>query len=94
MATKTLLYETLNKLSPQELDEFKAHIELEKSFSLSTRTQLKVANTWELVELMYRQECVEMIRQVLKKMKRTDLVQLSEVSSGARGELKEHETRF
>lgn len=52
----------LNKLSPQELDEFKSHIELKKS------------------------ECVEMIREVLKKMNRTDLAQMSAISSGTRGE--------
>ncbi|KAL7403541.1 hypothetical protein ABVT39_002046 [Epinephelus coioides] len=85
---KKMLYETLNDLRTGELDYFKSLIELEKDYPPISRSQLKVANTQDTVELMvetYREECVELTRKVLKKMNRADLVQrLSDTSSGSK----------
>ncbi|XP_018555614.1 uncharacterized protein LOC108899589 isoform X1 [Lates calcarifer] len=88
MMLRTLLLETLNKLSSEELDEFKSLIKLEKSFPLISKSQLRVAHLKDVVELMvktFSQECVEVTTNVLEKLKRTDLLQrLSDVSSGTK----------
>ncbi|XP_071325157.1 uncharacterized protein [Trachinotus anak] len=95
MTTKKQLVETLNKLSSEELEEFKSLIELEKGFPHSSRSRLKVANVQDVVELVvetYRQDSVEVTKKVLKEMNRTDLVQgWSDVSSGAKDKHPEHE---
>ncbi|GLD53087.1 uncharacterized protein AKAME5_000587800 [Lates japonicus] len=87
MTLRTLLLETLNKLSSEELDEFKLLIKLEKGFPLIS-SRLRVAHLKDVVELMvktFSQECVEVTKNVLEKMKRTDLLQrLSDVSSGTK----------
>ncbi|XP_034057097.1 uncharacterized protein LOC117536366 [Gymnodraco acuticeps] len=89
MAQKRLL-ESLNDLSSDELNQFKSLIELEESFPLILRGRLKAANTDETVDLMVKTfsgKCVNMIKTVLKKMNRTDLVQrLSDISSGTKEE--------
>ncbi|XP_032374456.1 uncharacterized protein LOC116691180 [Etheostoma spectabile] len=88
MTAKKILFETLNDLSSEELYTFMSLFELEKSFPLSPRDLLEMANTKVIVELMvetYRHECVELTRKVLKRMNRTDLVQrLSDISSGTK----------
>ncbi|XP_056237291.1 apoptosis-associated speck-like protein containing a CARD [Seriola aureovittata] len=81
--TKTL-FEKLNKLSSEELDEFKFLIELEEGFKLGSMSQ--VASTQDVVELMVkrnRQDCLEVTNKVLKKMDRTDLVHGSAPISSA-----------
>ncbi|XP_071325385.1 uncharacterized protein [Trachinotus anak] len=97
MTTKKQLVETLNKLSSEELEEFKSLIELEKGFPHSSRSRLKVANVQDVVELVvetYRHNSVEVTKKVLKKMNRTDLVQgWSDVSSGTKDKHPEDEQR-
>ncbi|XP_070692016.1 uncharacterized protein [Pempheris klunzingeri] len=88
MSAEKMLSEMLNDLSFVEFDEFKSLIKLERGFPASSRRQLKVANTEDIVELLvetYSQECVEVTKKVLKKMNRRYLVQrLSDTSSGAK----------
>ncbi|XP_026226732.1 uncharacterized protein LOC113169500 isoform X3 [Anabas testudineus] len=75
LAIKKLLIETLNDLS---FKKFWSLLELEKDFSLISRSRLKVTNTRDVVELImetFGQESVEVTKKVLKKMNRTDLVQ-------------------
>ncbi|XP_071325380.1 uncharacterized protein [Trachinotus anak] len=91
--TEKQLVETLNKLSSEELDEFKFLIELEKGFKFCSTSQ--VASTEDVAELMVKKDrrgCVEVTKKVLKEMNRTDLVQmLSDVSSGTEAEAKKTE---
>uniref|UniRef100_A0A3B4YZS0 Pyrin domain-containing protein n=1 Tax=Stegastes partitus TaxID=144197 RepID=A0A3B4YZS0_9TELE len=84
MTTEKLLVETLNQLSPEDFDKFKSLTGEHGGEPIIRRSQLKAANTQDVVELMvetYRRECVEATTKVLMKMSRTDLVQrLSEIS--------------
>jgi len=90
MTTQKLLVETLNQLSPDQFDEFKSLIETKKGSFLIPWRQLKAADTQDVVQLLdetYGPKCVEVSREALMKMSRTDLVQrLSGVHSGAKGE--------
>ncbi|KAJ4931345.1 hypothetical protein JOQ06_025642 [Pogonophryne albipinna] len=90
MMAQKILLESLNDLSSDELNQFKSLIELEESFPLILREQLKAANTDKTVDLMVKTfsgKCVNMTKTVLKTMNRTDLVQrLSDISSGTKEE--------
>lgn len=90
MATQELLVETLKQLNPDDFDEFKSLIEAEEASPLISRERLKTANTQDVVALMtqtYGRTCVEVAREALMKMSRTDLVQsLSSTDSGTKGE--------
>ncbi|XP_059181749.1 uncharacterized protein LOC131960527 isoform X2 [Centropristis striata] len=77
MAVKRLLFETLNDLSSEELHKFMSVIEAEKGFPVKSRRHLK-ADMHTMVRLMvetFNLECVELTKNVLKKMNRSDLVQ-------------------
>ncbi|XP_072249488.1 uncharacterized protein [Leuresthes tenuis] len=88
MSTQKLLVETLDQLSPDQFDEFKSLVGTKKGSFLIPRRSLKAANTQDVVQLLaqtYGPQCVEVSREALMKMSRTDLVQrLSGVHSGAR----------
>ncbi|XP_067456885.1 golgin subfamily A member 4-like isoform X3 [Thunnus thynnus] len=92
VATKTavreLLLETLNDLSDQELKTLKWLLQFthfKKGLPFIPWIQLGPADRTKVVDLMVErcgQQSVEVIREVFKEMKRTDLVQrLSETSS-------------
>ncbi|XP_050931905.1 uncharacterized protein LOC108899588 isoform X2 [Lates calcarifer] len=86
-----LLLETLADLSDKEIKDFKqillSQIPFHRSYSDSQWRLLVVADLQDTVLLMvqnYGQQSVEETKTVLRKMKRTDLVQrLSDSSSGA-----------
>ncbi|XP_038566685.1 NACHT, LRR and PYD domains-containing protein 1 homolog isoform X2 [Micropterus salmoides] len=86
------LFETLEDLSFGELQQFKCllqHKHVNEGLPRIPRHQIEMADRFEIVELMveiYGQQSVEVTREVLKKMSRTDLVQkLSDISSGSKG---------
>ncbi|KAL7393373.1 hypothetical protein ABVT39_009841 [Epinephelus coioides] len=83
------LLETLEGLSPGELKKFKQYTKMEADLPKITRDLVEMADRVEIVELMvkiYGQQSVEVTSKVLKKMNRTDLVEmLSEPSSGLKG---------
>ncbi|XP_078108433.1 uncharacterized protein LOC144519287 isoform X2 [Sander vitreus] len=92
-AVKELLLETLSGLSSEELKKFKWLLQLtifQRSVpKTDTWRQLQCTDTADgLVVMMlenYGQQSVEVTREVLMEMKRTDLVQkLSETSSGTK----------
>lgn len=88
-ATTENLTEILNKLSPEELAEFRFLIEFEKDFSYRSMHQL--ASTQALVELMVKRDprgCIDMTRKILKKMHWTDLTESSKFSIQTKGEAK------
>ncbi|XP_041649583.1 uncharacterized protein LOC121513716 isoform X2 [Cheilinus undulatus] len=88
MTAERVLFDTLKKLSSEELHDFNLHVEVEKGTPLLKTGQPKAVNTEVVVELMvktYSAECVELTRKILKKMNRTDLMlRLSDSSLGAR----------
>nr|XP_033495582.1 uncharacterized protein LOC117265281 isoform X2 [Epinephelus lanceolatus] len=83
------LLETLKDLSPGELKKFKQYTKMETDLPKITRDLVEMADRVEIVELMvkiYGRQSVEVTSKVLKKMNRTDLVEmLSEPSSGLKG---------
>ena len=88
------LFEALEDLSPLELLGFKQILQftdITKGLPRLPEHRLEMAGRVEIVKLMeeiYGQQCVELIRKVLKEMNRSDLVQrLSDISSGSEGEL-------
>ncbi|XP_061573959.1 uncharacterized protein LOC133440652 [Cololabis saira] len=85
MATQKLLVETLNQLSPEDFVVFKLLIEDDNVLPLLPRKELKAANTQDVVKLMLKahgQQSVEETRDVLKKMRKMDLVKrLSAIKS-------------
>lgn len=89
MTTKKLLVETLNQLSQYDFLEFKYLLEARKALPPTPRKKLKIANTHDVVELMmvmYKHQCVEVTREVLRTMSRTDLAQrLSSADSESKG---------
>nr|XP_033495562.1 uncharacterized protein LOC117265273 isoform X2 [Epinephelus lanceolatus] len=83
------LLETLEDLSPGELEKFKhvlQYTKMEKELPKIPRHQMETADRDEIVELMvklYGQQSVEVTCKVLRKMNRTDLAEmLSGTSSG------------
>ncbi|KAL7393404.1 hypothetical protein ABVT39_010347 [Epinephelus coioides] len=83
------LLETLEDLSPGELETFKhvlQYTKMEKDLPKIPGHQMETADRFEIVELMvkiYGQQSVEVTRKVLRKMNRTDLAKmLSGTSSG------------
>ncbi|XP_078027620.1 uncharacterized protein LOC144464477 isoform X4 [Epinephelus lanceolatus] len=83
------LLETLEGLSPGELEDFKCalqHIRMKKGLPKISRQRMEMAGRVEIGELMvriYGQQSVEVTREVLMEMNRTDLAEmLSETSSG------------
>ena len=93
------LFEALEDLSPLELLGFKQILQftdITKGLPRLPEHRLEMAGRVEIVKLMeeiYGQQCVELIRKVLKKMNRSDLVQrLSDISSGSEGELLKKQT--
>ncbi|XP_039661982.1 uncharacterized protein LOC120562342 isoform X2 [Perca fluviatilis] len=91
-AVKELLLETLRGLSSEELEKFKWLLQLtffQRRVPKYSSRQLQWTDTADkLVDVMleiYGQQAVEMTREVLMEMKRTDLVQmLSETISGTK----------
>ncbi|XP_059194783.1 uncharacterized protein LOC131975958 [Centropristis striata] len=86
------LLETFDILNHGELQQFKRllqHTEMEIDVSKVSRYQLETAEGGEVAELMvetYGQQSVEVTREVLEKMNRSDLVQrFSEISLGSEG---------
>ncbi|XP_049903278.1 uncharacterized protein LOC126392119 isoform X8 [Epinephelus moara] len=83
------LLETLEDLSPGELEKFKQYTKMETDLTKIIRDLVEMADRAEIVELMvkiYGQQSVEVTSKVLKKMNRADLVEmLSEPSSGLKG---------
>lgn len=95
------LLETLEDLSYGELEQFNwllQHKQMKEGLPRIPRHQLEMADKGETVELMveiYGQQSVEVTREVLKKMSRTDLAQkLSDISSGSKGKLWGENTIF
>ncbi|XP_042346596.1 uncharacterized protein LOC121946190 isoform X2 [Plectropomus leopardus] len=92
-AVKHLLLETFNDLSNWEIDIFKAFLEWiinQNNFKDMGSPFRFTAHRAEMVDLMmqtYGQQSVQLTREVLKKMNRTDLMQrLSKPSSGLKEE--------
>nr|XP_033496449.1 uncharacterized protein LOC117265829 isoform X2 [Epinephelus lanceolatus] len=86
------LLETLEDLSPGELEKFKhilQYTKMEKELPKIPRHQMETADRDEIVELMvklYGQQSVEVTCKVLMEMNRTDLAEmLSGTSSGLKG---------
>ncbi|XP_045902062.1 uncharacterized protein LOC123969011 isoform X2 [Micropterus dolomieu] len=85
------LLETLEDLSDGDLVKFKhvlQYTNIKEGLPRIPRHQIEMADRFEIVELMveiYGQQSVEVTREVLKKMSRTDLVhKLSDISSGSK----------
>ncbi len=96
---KKKLLETLKDLSYEELEQFKRLLrrtEMKRGLPTIPRRRMKMADRVEIVEQMveiYGQQSEQVTRKVLKKMRRTDLVQrLSDISSGSKGETKKTKT--
>nr|XP_046255938.1 uncharacterized protein LOC124065000 isoform X2 [Scatophagus argus] len=89
-SVKKRLLETLEDLSHEDLKWFKRllHADMKGGHPRLPREQLKMANRVKIVELMvkvYGQASVQMIRKVLRKMSRRDLVhRLSDIRSGSK----------
>ncbi|XP_049439412.1 uncharacterized protein LOC125893026 isoform X3 [Epinephelus fuscoguttatus] len=86
------LLETLEDLSPGELEKFKhvlQYTKMEKGLPEISGHQMETADRFGIVELMveiYGQQSVEVTCKVLRKMNRTDLAEmLSGTSSGLKG---------
>ncbi|XP_035528367.1 NACHT, LRR and PYD domains-containing protein 1 homolog [Morone saxatilis] len=83
---------TLEDLSSGDLEQFKhvaQYMKMKEVLPRIPRHQMEMADGRdEIVELMvkiYGQQCVEVTREVLKKLNRTDLVErLSDISSGSK----------
>lgn len=95
MATVTeLLLETLDDLGDEELKTFKWFLqqaEILEEFPSISKSRLEKANrldTLDLIVQTYSEQSTEVIRKVLKKINRNDLVQtLSNMSSGPKSKL-------
>ncbi|XP_049439406.1 uncharacterized protein LOC125893024 isoform X2 [Epinephelus fuscoguttatus] len=86
------LLETLKDLSYGELEQFKhvlQHTRMKKDLPKISSQRMEMADRDEIVELMveiYGEQSVEVTREVLMEMNRTDLAErLSEISSGSKG---------
>ncbi|XP_045901969.1 uncharacterized protein LOC123968962 isoform X2 [Micropterus dolomieu] len=86
------LLETLEYLSDRDLKKFNRVLQytnIKEGLPRIPRHRMEMADRVETVELMveiYGQQSVEVTREVLKKMSRTDLAQkLSDISSGSKG---------
>lgn len=93
MANAIKLLEALEDLDNRELKTFKWYLQQAdflKDFPVIPKSRLETADRPDTVDLMvqtYRQQCVEVARKVLKRMKRNDLVEsLSESESEAEGQ--------
>ncbi|XP_062294360.1 NLR family CARD domain-containing protein 3-like [Scomber scombrus] len=93
MATAIELLEALEDLGDRELKSFKWYLQQAdflKDFPVIPKSRLETADRPDTVDLMvqtYRQQCVEVAKRVLKRMKRNDLVEsLSNTESGAEGQ--------
>ncbi|XP_074522666.1 uncharacterized protein LOC141787871 [Halichoeres trimaculatus] len=88
MTTKRELCEILKDLSSEELEDFNRNVELEKGVQLLSKHHPEGTNAEDVVELMvekYSEDCMELTKNVFKKMNRTDLVQrLSDSSTGSK----------
>uniref|UniRef100_A0A8P4G108 Pyrin domain-containing protein n=1 Tax=Dicentrarchus labrax TaxID=13489 RepID=A0A8P4G108_DICLA len=96
---KEKLLETLEGLIYTELEQFKwllQDTETKKGLLRIPRHRVEIAGRVEIVELMveiYGQQSVEVMREVLEKMSRNDLLQrLSDINPGSKGKLWDKKT--
>lgn len=97
-AVKELLLETLNELSYEEQKNFRWFLQFrvfQRSLPFNSRLQTEVSADLlvDLMMEMFGQQSVEVTKEVLMDMNKTDLVQrLSESSSGPTGQTKKTTT--
>lgn len=92
---KEELLKTLEELEDEEFDQFKWILqqpEILEGFSDIPKRRLDKANRQETVDQVvqnYNQQSVEVMKKVLKKMNRNDLVKFLSCNTGAQGKLQD-----
>lgn len=96
MSLKEVLLKTLEDLSEEELKKFKWFLQdpnILKSFPVIPKYQLEKADRLDSVDKMiqtYNQQSAEVMKMILEKIQRCDLVkELLHTSAGAQGKLQE-----
>lgn len=97
-SVKEKLLATLEDLDYEEFKEFKSLLQLSEATIGKHKDSMTLAQRVDVVELMvqtYAERSVEVTREILKKMNRSDLeLRLSETSSGSKGNICEKKTEL
>lgn len=97
MTVKEKLLATLEDLHYEEFGRFKFLLQQSKA-TMMLAQRVDVVELMELIELMvqtYGERSVEVTREILKEMRRSDLeLRLSETSSGSKGKICDKKTEL